>query len=350
MTTTIYRRTVEELEKVASKFWPQELSKQEAELSVIPKLIETQDAFISILSVAVPDIEAMFQIVDTSTLSANLFLKHLIVLADFGGEQLKRISNEHHRLFPSNTLTYLWPTGEYTEERIYSFKTFPNKKLSNSTLRLTGKHLLDGQRLNDLQKDTIAILLFGAASIHEDTADVLSKCEISDYLGQPDKLDKFIRQRYIWVSRITGGSKSNSLGQLAQQFVRKYLEDNLDIPEVRLFSNGHIPGISHVGEGDHRLTTFDLVAAYQDRYVAIEVSFQVTTNSVIERKSGQAQARHEQIHSKGYRIAYVLDGAGNFERDSALRTICTFSDCTVAFSKPELGLLCQYIREYFTNG
>lgn len=347
MTTSHYRRTVEQLDKVASKFWPQELSQQESELSIIPKLIETQDQFTSILSVSVPDIEEMFQVIDASSLSANLFLKHLIVLADFGGESFKRITSEHQTIFPDNSLTYYWAVGADVEDRIYQFKAFPVKGFSNSTLRLDATKLLQDDKLTDLQKDAIAVLLFGAASTNETTADVLVKCEISDYLGQADRLEKFIRQRYIWVSRITGGSQSNSLGQLAQQFVRTYLEKNLGIEGVKYKSNGHIPGIRHVDEDDQRLTTFDLVAELDGKFVAIEVSFQVTTNSVIERKSGQAQARYEQIHNAGYKIAYVLDGAGNFERKSALRTICSYSDCTVALSHSELEILCQFIREYF---
>lgn len=350
MTQATYRRTVEQLETVASKFWPQELSRQEAELSIIPILIKTQEDFISILKVPVADLEGMLQILDTSTLSPNLFLKHLVVLADFGGEPLKRVSAEYERLFPNNALTYLWTVGSETHERTYSFRAFPNKKFSNPTLGLDGKRLLENNPLTDLQRDAIAMLLFGAASTNEDTADVLVQCEISNYLGQPDKLDKFIRERYIWVSRITGGSKSNSLGQLAQQFVKKYLEEHLGVPETHIASNGHIPGVRHVGETDSRLTTFDLVVKNGEKYVAVEVSFQVTTNSVIERKSGQAQARYRQIEDNGYRIAYVLDGAGNFERDSALRTICAFSHCTVAFSQAELEVLCQFIREYFANG
>jgi len=36
-----YRRTVEQLAWVASKFWPDDLSEQAAELSIIPKLIDT---------------------------------------------------------------------------------------------------------------------------------------------------------------------------------------------------------------------------------------------------------------------------------------------------------------------
>lgn len=78
----------------------------------------------------------------------------------------------------------------------------------------------------------------------------------------------------------------------------------------------------------------------------MEVSFQVTTNSVIERKAGQAQARYNQIDKAGYKIAYVIDGAGNFQRDTALGTICRYSHCTVAFSQSELGVLCEFIRDY----
>ncbi len=80
--------------------------------------------------------------------------------------------------------------------------------------------------------------------------------------------------------------------------------------------------------------------------MALEVSFQVTTNSVIERKAGQARSRFQQIEKAGYKIAYILDGAGNFQRENALETICTHSHCTVAFSRSELKVLCQFIQEY----
>ena len=73
-----------------------------------------------------------------------------------------------------------------------------------------------------VHKDLIMILLFGASSMNEKSAEVLAKCELGNYLGQPDKLNKFIKQRYIWVSRITSGSQSNTLGQIAQNFVKEY--------------------------------------------------------------------------------------------------------------------------------
>ena len=91
--------------------------------------------------------------------------------------------------------------------------------------------------------------------------------------------------------------------------------------------------------------SFDIVAhAPTGACCAIEVSFQVTTNSTIERKAGQAQARQNLLHEKGHKIAYVIDGAGNFQRRSALSTICRFSDCTVTFRDDELASLAEFLK------
>lgn len=80
-----YQKTFEELEQVASKFWPSELSEMEAKVSIIPLLLKTQDQFISIET---PELDSLFDIVKASSLSPNLFLKHLVILADYGGELL----------------------------------------------------------------------------------------------------------------------------------------------------------------------------------------------------------------------------------------------------------------------
>lgn len=93
MSTRKYRRTVEELKELASMFWPAELSQREADISIIPKLIETQDQFISILSIDLQDINDIFEVMNASKLPPNIFLKHLVVLADVGGEQLGRINS-----------------------------------------------------------------------------------------------------------------------------------------------------------------------------------------------------------------------------------------------------------------
>jgi hypothetical protein len=337
-----YQRTVPELRKLASMFWPSELSEEAAKLSVIPLLLKTQDEFIAILSVPVPDLPNLFQVLNASSFSGNLFLKHLVILADFGGEQLQRVNSNFEMLFPSGKMEYLWNGKPHT----YSFQVLPVTNLTNGRLGISSQKLLKERKLDKLLQDVAAILIFGSACTDEITAEILSKCELGDYLGQPEKLERFIKQRYIWVSRITMGSRSNNLGQLAQQFVLEYLEKNLDVKSVNFQSNGYIAGITHTDEQTNRPTSFDIVVSKGGKYVAVEVSFQVTTNSVIERKAGQAQARYNQIENAGYKIAYVLDGAGNFQRETALRTICSYSHCTVAFSRSELNVLCEFIRGY----
>jgi hypothetical protein len=331
------------LEGFASKFWPAELSEAEAKVSIIPLLVQTQDQFIAVIGAGAKSVEDLFTIVEVSTLPANLFLKHLSVLADFGGEMFQRVSREFKTLFPNGSLKFVWQDKQH----IYQFQALPHSRLSNQKLKIDGKEVLKDHPLNNLQKDAIVLLLFGSASSEptESVASALSKCEIGDYLGKPAELKQYVKQRYIWVSRITGGAKSNTLGQAAQKFVADYIRDTLGMPHARVYLGGKLPGVTHTDPITGRLTSFDIVVANAHKRVAIEVSFQVTTNSVIERKAGQAKARYEQVEKTGHKIAYVLDGAGNFQRDTALKTICEHSHCTVAFSRNELDVLCRFLRE-----
>ncbi|MCI0551714.1 MAG: restriction endonuclease, partial [Anaerolineae bacterium] len=318
-----------------------------AKLSVIPLLIKTQDKFISVIGAGAKTLDGLFSIIESSELPANLFVKHLSILADYGGEMLQRVSKEFGSLFHDDRLTFIW-RGEV---QTYVFRALPRRKLSNKALRIDGKELLKDHPLNDLQKDAIVLLMFGSAhsGSDEQASAALAKCEIGEYLGKPDELEKFVKQRYIWVSRITGGAQSNNLGQLAQKFVAKYLEDHLNLPNVQVIHGGRLPNVTHTDPRTERLTSFDLIVTNSQRYVAVEVSFQVTTNSVIERKAGQARPRFGQVKRAGHKIAYVLDGAGNFQRETALRTICAHSHCTVAFSRSELEVLCQFLREEFAR-
>lgn len=342
-----YQKTFEELEQVASKFWPSEFSEMEAKLSIIPMLLKTQDLFISIIGTGAPTLDRLFTIIEASDLQANLFLKHLVILADFGGEMLQRVSNEFSILFPAGELNYIWRG----KQKGYSFRALPSEKFNNKALKIDGKELLKEHPLADLQKDAIALLLFGSAcrDDNQEVAATLSKCEIGEYLGKPAELETFIKQRYIWVSRITGGATANTLGQIAQKFVAQYITDNLGLPSIEVKTGGRLPGVTHTDRNAGRLTSFDLVVTNGSKYVAIEVSFQVTTNSTIERKAGQARARYERIKRAGHKIAYVLDGAGNFQRETALRTLCSYSHCTVAFSRSELDVLCRFLRAQFSE-
>jgi hypothetical protein len=331
----------EDLYDVAVRFWPTELIEREARSSVIPRLLETQDRFISLLDVADSSPDAWKRALEASkSLTANLFLKHLMVLSDVGGELLQRLRPELRRVFPNSTMTFGWKgaTHRYTLKSALS-----TKRLTNTILAVDGRGLLHAHALTDLMEDVAMLVLHGGACTDPGMPEpIIEKCVIGGLMGQRRDLATFVKQRYILVSRITQGARTNTLGQLAQDYVIENLQAALDGWTFR--RNGNIPGISqNAGLTD---ISFDVVArSPKDRHFAIEVSFQVTTNSVVERKAGQAKSRAEALHAAGHRIAYVIDGAGNFQRQAALRTICRFSDCTVTMRKDQLETLAQFLRD-----
>ena len=97
-------------------------------------------------------------------------------------------------------------------------------------------------------------------------------CGGKEIFAKAEELKKYIKQRYIFVSRITGGTQATGLGNAAQIYAERYFQEKL---------------------GD----------------------------------------------------TYIIDGAGNFQRESALTTICQYSHCTIAYTDKEFDVLIEFIRE-----
>ena len=336
---THYNRTRTELESKACKWWPENLVAIEAESSIIPTLIRTQDQFISILTLSdSSNPQSVFNVISASNFAANLFLKHLMVLTDFGSEPLQRVNRDFLNYFPNKKLIYSvnGKVIEYRFTALPSRAALTNKKMGTD---IYGIRMAEG--MTAFYKDLIVLLLFGSNATEDHIATIFTKCMVGNMMGNADELKEFIKQRYILVSRIIGGAQANGLGNAAQVYAESYLKKKLGRGyEVK--SNGHVPGVT---QNDRTETTFDLSIGHGDRYVAVEISFQVTTNSTIERKAGQAQARYAAIEESGNYIAYIIDGAGNFQRASALTTICQYSHCTVAYTDDEFDVLIKFIRE-----
>jgi len=330
-------RRLNDLEAHALKFWPEKISELERNSSIIPRLIETQDKFISLLNIANSDPFAWKDVLNkTKDLTGNLFLKHLIVLSDIGGEKLMRYKKELPSVFENNSMEFVWNGEKFT----YQFQTLGGSRdWSNKNLCVDGVGLSKEYALNPLSEDVCTLLLYGGGATAENLPnDIELRCTIGSLIGHKRELDTFVKQRYIWVSRITGGATANSLGNLAQKYVVDYLKDKLPKWD---FSNKQIPKVS---QNKRTPLKFDIVAkSPKGHYCAIEVSFQVTTNSTIERKAGQAQNRQNLLHKLGHKIAYIMDGAGNFQRQSAMQSICQFSDCIVTFKDSELDKLSKFL-------
>jgi len=337
-----YNRNITELKTKTAMWWPEELKTKNALANVLSLLLKTQDDFLHLIVLSKNDPFQLFDLIKVAKYPSNLFLKHLSVLADYGGEPIQRLGRSFKDIFPKSKgangkyyFDFIWKEKTFR----YEFKALPVNGLSNKKLFIDGEGLIKEKELNDLTCDMIALLLFASTSEYAEHAGLIA-CEIGTMLGNEDDLIKFVKQRYITVSRITGGATANSLGQLAQTEIVNFLTKELG-DKYKIIRNGYITIDGYDKKGG---MPFDLVVEKGKKKVGIEVSFQVTTNSTIERKAGQAADRQALVHKSGYQIAYVLDGAGNFQRSSAISTICNHSDCTVAYTLAEFKVLSNWIK------
>ena len=335
-------QTVDELAKNACNYWPTELVKEVADKSTLIPLLETQDTFLNLLKVADASPYAWKEaLTQNKALSANLFLKHLMVLTDIGGERLQRYSNDFHQLFPEQKLEFSFDNAIH----IHKFSTTKKRIWNNKKLRVEKSLLLeDRQTFNDDMLDVCMLLIWGANTTDPSKLpdEILEKAIIGSLIGSPEKLDKYVKERYLFVSRQIGGSTANDLGYVCEAYVKNKLQEML--PDYYTFDKRTL---ENVALNESYLTKFDLVVANSDtkRCIGIEISFQVTTNSVIERKSQNANNRQQLAHQQNHKVGYIIDGSGNFQRKSAIQNILNYSDCTVNFSDTGLLQMVNYIKD-----
>lgn len=321
--------------------WTPEIRSKMAAVSTLPILLDTQDKFIAVLKLAAKTPTAWSSILEEAEgLNGPIFLKHLMVLSDMGGEALNKIV-PISKYFPDGIMKFIWRNNECE----YKFKCLHEaRSATNSSLKVCEKHIVDySLRLTDLSFDVAMLLMFGSSATNGSLPEEVSeKCLIGSLIGQPAQLEEFCKQNYIRVSRQVQGAAANKLGALVQSHVRDELRKFL--PDWSIERDQSLPQVTHKEGGNG--TNFDVRAvAPNGIYFGIEVSFQVTTNSTIERKAREAANVYSAAHAHNHRVCYVIDGAGNINvRRQAVQTIYAYSDCTVTFHPDELQRLADYMR------
>lgn len=178
----------------ALKFWPEGIAEMERNSSIIPKLIDTQDKFSSLLNIADAEPYAWKKVLGNSKeLSANLFLKHLMVLSDVRGEKLMRFKKELPKVFENFRMEFSWNGNKYE----YDFQTLSVKKTWNNThLKVDGVGLSKTENLIPVIEDIANLILFGESSIADKIPnEILEKCNIGTLIGHKEELDAFVRQQ-----------------------------------------------------------------------------------------------------------------------------------------------------------
>lgn len=338
------KRTVEQLKKTALIYWPEHVASEAHERSPITLLLETQESFISVLKLATKTHDAWISAIELSDeLYPNLFLKHLCVISDVGGESLKRYSTELPSLFENQKFIYNYKDRECTCEML---SLFEGSKWSNSSLGLAAAKVKNKMRMTESMKDVATLILFGSLCTSVKLPqEILTKCKIGSMLGEKTELENFIRQRYIEVSRQITGIDANLRGHIIENYLKELLQKKL--PDWD-FTKKTIEGVYQREKKNKKrsLMKFDIVAKSPTGLAwGIESSFQFTSNSTFERKANEAPHRQEIVHAKGHKLAYALDGAGIFERSSALETLIETSDYTVNFSEEDIFRLVEEMKK-----
>lgn len=338
-----YKRTIEDLKANAVMHWSKDMLQKADAHSAMPILLETQDEFIALLTIASKSFNSWENVLkESENLTPSIFLKHLMVLSDLGGEALNKLKPLSDS-FPEHRMVFQFNGQEVN----YDFKEIGNEcSLTNSALKVDAKNVMNFEHLTDRMHDVIMLLLFGALdSKNMLPQEAQDRCNLGSLLGKSEEIETFVKQNYIRVSKQLAGEKANSLGHASQKFVAKKLKDLLPVDwTVQL--EGSLSGVRHVEEGSKE-TNFDLVVKSPTGLeFGIEVSFQVTTNSTIERKAREAQSIYEKVTEKGHKVCYVIDGAGNINvRKHAISTICEFSHFTATMAPSDIELLAQFMQE-----
>ena len=131
-----YNRDINTLEANAVLWWPESLTDKNANVSIIPNLLKSQTEFLSILNLSKESPFQIFDVLVASKFPVNLFLKHLSVLADYGGEPIQRLGRSFSDIFKQSDGThkvfFSWE-GENYEYEFEDSLTDDNTSLSLPT-------------------------------------------------------------------------------------------------------------------------------------------------------------------------------------------------------------------------
>ena len=120
-------------------------------------MLKTQDDFLNLLSLSKKHPFQIFELIDAAKFPGNLFLKHLVVLSDYGGEPIQRLGRSFTNIFPidkkgNHYFEFIWQSKKHK----YTFEKLPIKGLNNQKLGIDGESLTTERQLDGMTRDMIA--------------------------------------------------------------------------------------------------------------------------------------------------------------------------------------------------
>lgn len=340
------------LQRSAYLFWSDEIVVPTATEGLLRDLKETKGVFIRILSESTPEnivSNLMSPEKYDDRLPPNqlrgLIVKHCMLFTDIGMELIKRAK----KYVSDKGITHFHiRDGKRVTE--YRIKSLHEMGVTNPIIYVG--------RDRDLLEDILVLLCYGSQIEEIDEFLSYKRCKIAKMAGKVDEIANHLNNLYLSVNRQIGGARAVDAGNAPLAIVVKAIENYFKelgkSDEIEFVSGGRIPGLrTQSAKVD---TQFDLVIkisceSSKSKYMAVEVAFQETTNSTIERKGGQALGRFEAVKDYGAYIGYVIDGIGCFERATGFVKKCIkYSDIVVTLKPNMLKALCDFINNVQENG
>jgi len=228
----------------------------------------------------------------------------------------------------------------YIYEKNIQQLTLQDRVIKFNELHSRYKNLNNGAIAKANQKlmtDILNILCYASQSKEFSDFYTFQNCKLALLAGNHDLLEQHLLSLIVRSNSQIKQKRAVDFGNQLEKYIKKSI--NPTLTELQ---------INYAHDSRYNGQQFDIVLQKNDKHAIIEIAFQETTNSVLERKGKQAKnGLFEQIDKNGDRLIFVVDGAGYFKRTRALNDLITYSHLTCNVSQSGLNQLIQFLKEYF---
>lgn len=359
--------TLESLMDEGNWFWKKEIIKNSHGNLFADKLVESATSIQQVIKSSSEDnlIDNLRNLKDLSghPLPPFIILKNLMISLDVSAEILDRTAM-YLRHFKINHLTV-----DGKEKRFKVLGREFSKQLSNNNIEKLCSN-------NDFFEDILLLLCFAANSDEFKEYETFDSFKLSSLLGKEDEFKDFLLHKTIESSSQVKQLRAVANGNTLQRYIKDKIETQLKEFNVKIAPNNRYLGIQQFDIVLFKQTTPYTLPTPQSmfnkkkldkqeqlefnktcsqillpqKWAVIEVAFQETTNSTMERKSKQAaNGLFNLIDLNNHKLIYILDGAGYFRRNVATNTIINYSHLTSTVSDEGIQRVINYLKEYFAD-
>lgn len=331
-----------QLRNCALLYWPPAIRAEVASQSFLDTMVATYPLFRQIMHESENFDSLLTKLRHLSLaneLPMNIFLRHCMLFSDLGWEAIQKwFGDAYDDLFPNGSL--VTDDSQYTVPKISKGAV----RISSADITSAYSRPLTETQLTQIES-LVSVLFFGSDA----NSQALERCTLSVYLSDDGTLfDADSQVKYLHVSRQTGGAAAAIGGSL--------LETRIAIEPIVQLLSAEFTNLDFNTCRDYEFAPGQQLTSDQwffneqnNRAVALEVSFQETTNSTIERKRKDAQNR-QRLFPDNVRSVFVLDGVGTIDhRQNAVRDIIQYSDMVVSARPDQVELLARYIGDFLSG-